>query len=52
MIFNNFFKDFLNFLRNVRLMDNITKFYYKIVECCLVLKKIFEKIVDFTIFKF
>ena len=41
-----FFKNFLNFLRNVRLVDNITKFYYKIVECCLVLKKIFEKIIS------
>ena len=44
-----FLKNFLNFLRNVRLVDitdidNITNFYYKIVECCLVLKKIFEKI--------
>ena len=39
-----FFKNFLNFLRCVRLVDNITNFYYKIVECCLVLKKIFEKI--------
>ena len=46
MIFINFFKNFLNFLRNVRLMDNITKFYYKIVECCLVLKKIFKKIMS------
>ena len=33
-------------MRNVRLMDNITNFYYKIVECCLVLKKIFEKIIS------
>ena len=41
-----FFKNFLNFLRNVRLVDNITKFYYKIVECCLVLKKNFEKIIS------
>ena len=31
-------------MRNVRLVDNITKFYYKIVECCLVFKKFFEKI--------
>ena len=41
-----FFKNFLNFWRNVRLVDNITNFYYKIVECCLVLKKIFEKIIS------
>ena len=41
-----FLKNFLNFLRNVRLVDNITNFYYKIVECCLVLKKIFEKIIS------
>ena len=40
-----FFKNFLNFLRNVRLVDNITNSYYKIVECCLVLKKNFEKII-------
>ena len=37
-----FLKNFLNFLRNVRLVDNITKFYYKIVECCLVLKKLYR----------
>ena len=37
-----FLKIFLNFLRNVRLVDNITKFYYKIVECCLVLKKVYR----------
>ena len=36
-----FLKNFLNFLRNVRLVDNITNSYYKIVECCLVLKKKF-----------
>ena len=41
-----FLKNFLNFLRNVRLVDNITNFYYKIVECCLVLKRIFEKIIS------
>ena len=42
-----FIKLFLKiFLRNVRLVDNITNFYYKIVECCLVLKKIFEKIIS------
>ena len=41
-----FFKNFLNFLRCVRLVDNITNFYYKIVECCLVLKKNFEKIIS------
>ena len=41
-----FLKNFLNFLRNVRLVDNITNFYYKIVECYLVLKKIFEKIIS------
>ena len=39
-----FFKNFLNFLRCVRLVDNITNSYHRIVECCLVLKKIFEKI--------
>ena len=37
------FKNFLNFLRCVRLVDNITNFYYKIVEYCLVLKKKFLK---------
>ena len=36
-----FLKNFLNFLRNVRLVDDITNFYNKIVECCLVLKKNF-----------
>ena len=41
-----FFKKYLNFLRYVRLVDNITNFYYKIVECCLVLKKNFEKIIS------
>ena len=41
-----FFKNFLNFLRYVRFVDNISKFYYKIVECCLVLKKKFEKIIS------
>ena len=41
-----FYKNFLNFLRCVRLVDNITIFYYKIVECCVVLKKIFEKIIS------
>ena len=41
-----FLKNFLNFLRNVRLVDNITNFYYKIVECCPVLKKNFEKIIS------
>ena len=40
-----FYKKFLNFLRNVRLVDNITNFYYKIVECCLVLKDS-EKIIS------
>ena len=44
MIFIKLF--FKNFLRNVRLMDNITNFYYRIVECCLVLKKFFEKIIS------
>ena len=39
-----FLKNFLNFLRFVRFVNNITNFYYKIVECCLVSKKIFEKI--------
>ena len=38
-----YFKNFLNFLRYVRFVDNITNSYYKIVECCLILKKIFEK---------
>ena len=38
-----YFKIFLNFLKCVRYVDNITKFYYKIIECCLVLKKFFEK---------
>ena len=49
-----FLKTFLNFLRNVRLVDNITNFYFRIVECCLVLKKIFEKILSilqFSIFE-
>ena len=46
-----FFKNFLNFLRCVRLVDNITKFYYKIVECCLVLKKNFEKLYRFCNFQ-
>ena len=41
-----FFKNYLNFLRCVRFVDNITNFYYKIVECCLVLKKNFEKIIS------
>ena len=42
-----FFKIFLNFLRYVRLVDNITNFYYKIVECCLVLKKNLKKLYRF-----
>ena len=46
-----FFKNFLNFLRNVRLVDNITNFYYKIVECCLVLKKILKKLYRFCNFQ-
>ena len=46
-----FLKRFLNFLRNVRLVDNITKFYYKIVECCLVLKKILKKLYRFCNFQ-
>ena len=37
-----FLKNFLNFLRNVRLVDNITNFYNKIIECCLVLKKLYR----------
>ena len=41
-----FLKIFLNFLKCVRYVDNITKFYYKIIECCLVLKKNFEKIIS------
>ena len=45
-----FLKNFLNFLRNVRLMDNITNFYLKIVECCLVLKKILKKLYQFCNF--
>ena len=44
--YKTFFKNFLNFLRNVRFVDNITKFYYKMVECCLYLKKNFEKIIS------
>ena len=52
MIFIKFFlKNFLNFLRNVRLMDNITNFYYKIVECCLFLKKILKKLYRFCNFQ-
>ena len=48
-----FLKNFLNFLRNVRLLDNITNFYYEIVQCYLVLNKIFEKNhIDFAISKF
>ena len=46
-----FLKNFLNFLRNVRLVDNITNFYYKIVECCLVLKKILKKLYRFCNFR-
>ena len=38
-------ENFLDFLRYVRLVDNITNFYHKIVKCCLVLKKNFEKII-------
>ena len=41
-----FFKNLFEFLRNVRFVDNITNFYYKIIECCLVLKKNFEKIIS------
>ena len=44
IFYKTFFKKYLNFLRNVRLVDNITNFFYKIVECCLFLKKFFEKI--------
>ena len=55
MIFIKLFLNiFLNFLRNVRLVDNITNFYFKIVEFCLNLKKIFEKIISilqFSIFE-
>ena len=36
------FKNFFEFLRNVRFVDNITNFYYIIVECCLVLKKLYR----------
>ena len=46
IFYKTFFKNFLNFLRNVRLVDDITNFYYKIVECCLVLKKNFKKIIS------
>ena len=47
-----FIKLFLkNFLRNVRLVDNITNFYYKIVECCLVLKKFLKKLYQFCNFQ-
>ena len=46
-----FLKIFLNFLRNVRLVDNITNFYYKIVECCLVLKKNLKKLYRFRNFQ-
>ena len=46
-----FFKKFLIFLRNARLVDNITNFYYKIVECCLVLKKNFKKLYRFCNFQ-
>ena len=50
MVFDDFYKtfffNFLNFLRYVRFVDNIIKFYYKIFECCLVLKKNFEKIIS------
>ena len=46
-----FFKKYLNFLRYVRLVDNITNFYYKIVECCLVLKKILKKLYPFCNFQ-
>ena len=33
-------------MRNVRLVDNIINFYYKIVECCIDFKKNFEKIIS------
>ena len=46
-----FLKKFLNFLRNVRLVDNITNFYYKIVECCLVLKIFLKKLYRFCNFQ-
>ena len=46
-----FLKNFLNFLRFVRLVDNITNFYYKTVKCCLVLKKIFDKLHRFCNFQ-
>ena len=29
-------------MRNVKLVDNITNFYYKIVECCIFLKKLYR----------
>ena len=51
MIFINFFKNFLNFLTCVRLVDDITNFYYKIVECCLVLKEILKKLYRFCNFQ-
>ena len=43
---------FKNFLRYVRFADNITNFYYKIVKCCLVLKKILKKLYRFCNFQF
>ena len=41
-----FIKKYLDFLRNVRFVDNITNLYYKIVECSQVLKKNFGKIIS------
>ena len=46
-----FLKNFLNFLRNARLVDNITNFYYKVVEYCLVLKKFLKKLYQFYNFQ-
>ena len=52
MIFTKLFlKNFLNFLRCVRLVDNITNFYYKIVECCLVFEKFLKKLHQFCNFQ-
>ena len=50
--FDDFYQTFFKkFLRFVRLVDNIINFYYKTVKCCLVLKKIFEKLHQFCNFQ-
>ena len=46
-----FLKNFLNFLRCVKFVGNIINFYHKIVECCLVLKKILKKLYRFCNFQ-